>query len=589
MPKLPDPNQIQRETPRASTHVSSISPGHFSATPDPGYGEGLSSIAKEMFDYGRKEQTRLNDLAFQDAKNGYLEEQILEEQDYLNKKGKAAFDEDIVTTYGRRLDKVASKYGSNLKTPEQKQMWETFYGQDKIRFKAGVLRHKITETDRYAGDVYKSTNLIRVQDGANNFADNDRVNKNAKDITENVFKEAARQGWDDERTAVALQENLGALWGNVINKHLSVKQYDIADSLLAAHGETLGPDVKIKFGTAIKERRELDTVMESVTNYLSTADNPTNKDIMEHFATEFKDRPDLRKQAITEAKAQKTATDQAEAEVYDAANQTIATAFINKTVNPELIKGAGAKNTDTLTWLDKYDVMRTKGVKYLEDPAVTSKMRRMVNTEPENVTDAMIWANVYTEKGYNDETAQAMQIRRDTALAADNKPGAKTKKDSLNRAHKAIDNLDTADVILSEDPTENVLLWSRFHENLDDAYEEAEASGKVFDPVEFVKTTITAPIEENKTLSILKRASMYALTEVPFAIPNMIKDAFQLAEPATPAQEAAAKKFAEKLIAPKAADTDIRGQIGEFLEASGYKNTPANIDAFIKLNQDKLK
>lgn len=263
MPKLPDPSQINRRSPSPggpSGYIQNANIGTPGA--DTSVGNALMGIGEDAYKFAMREKARMDEVVLDDAKNQYLTQALDLENEYVQIKGKAAVDQDIVKDYSTKLDSVNEKISSGFKNESQKRAWDRYYGSSKVRFKANVMKHKLIESDTYAAETYKSTNLTRIQNAHSNWADAKVVNKSASDIVENIAKEKVRAGWGEERTEVELKASLGPLWSGIAAQHINAKQYDTAKKILDQHKEVIGVDTYTSYNKSIQESQTIDLSQE---------------------------------------------------------------------------------------------------------------------------------------------------------------------------------------------------------------------------------------------------------------------------------------------------------------------------------------
>lgn len=228
------------------------------------------NIGDEAYKFAMQEKARLDDVALDDAKNQYIQEALNIENEYTQIKGKAAVDQDIVKDYTTKLDGMNEKLSAGFKNDSQRRAWESYYKQAKTRFTANVMKHKLTESDQYAAETYKSTNITRTQNAHSNWADAGTVNSMASDIVKNVAKEKQRAGWGEERTEVELKSALGPLWSGVAAQYINAKQYKMAKKILDQHQEVIGVDKYTSYHKSIEASEAIDLSQEKAARILET-------------------------------------------------------------------------------------------------------------------------------------------------------------------------------------------------------------------------------------------------------------------------------------------------------------------------------
>ena len=277
MAKLPNPQEVGRGTPTpggpggyAGTEL--ISPA---AVPGAEIAGALQQIGSEAHQFAMREKARMDDVAFDDAKNQYLQKSLETEAEYSQIKGKAAVDTDIVADYTTKLDNISEEISSGFKNDTQRQAWDSYYGSAKVQFTAGVMKHKLTESDTYAAETYAATNVTRMQNAHSNWADPDVVNSSASDIVRNVAKERQRLGWSDERTEVELRNALEPLWSGVAAQYINAKQYGMAKKILDQHKEVIGVDNYTSLNKSIAASETIDLSQQHAASIVKNVDGET--------------------------------------------------------------------------------------------------------------------------------------------------------------------------------------------------------------------------------------------------------------------------------------------------------------------------
>ena len=271
MAKLPDPSLINRKSPSPGGPAGFIQAPHI-GTPgaDTSIGDALSGLGEEAYKFMMREKARMDDVAIDDAKNQYIQQAIGLEGEYGKIRGKNAVDTDIVKDYTVKLDGVNEKISSGFKNDSQKRAWDKYYGQSKVRFTAGIMKHKLNESDNYAAETYKSTNMTRVQNAHSNWSDPGVVNNSAADIVSNIAKEKIRAGWGDERTEVELKAALGPLWSGVAAQYINAKQYKMAKKILDQNQEVIGVDKYTQYHKSIEASEIIDLSQGQADNIMMT-------------------------------------------------------------------------------------------------------------------------------------------------------------------------------------------------------------------------------------------------------------------------------------------------------------------------------
>jgi hypothetical protein len=273
MATLPDPSLIKRGAPTPAGPAGGLTATRI-GTPgaDTSIGDALRGIGDEAFKFAMREKARMDDVAIDDAKNQYIQRALELEGEYSQIKGKNAVDQDIVADFTKKLDGISEELTPNFKNDSQRRAWDSYYGKSKVQFTAGVMKHKLAESDKYAADTYQATNITRMQNAHSNWADPSVVNSSAADIVRNVAKEKARAGWDAERTELELRSALGPLWSGVAAQYINVKQYKMAKKILDQHKDVIGVDKYLGFHKSIEASETIDLSQEKAANIIGTVE-----------------------------------------------------------------------------------------------------------------------------------------------------------------------------------------------------------------------------------------------------------------------------------------------------------------------------
>jgi len=358
MATLPDPSKINRKSPRPGGPSGFLSQTNLSAPgADTSIGDALQGMGEEAHRYAMVEKARMDSVATDDAKNQYLQQILSLESEYNEIKGKSAVDQDIVKDYTTKLDGINENISSGFKNDSQRRAWDSYYGKSKVQFTAGIMRHKLNESDQYAKDTYKSTNLTRVQTAHSNWADAGVVNQSAADVVKNIASEKLRAGWGDERTEVELMSALGPLWSGVAAQHINAKQYGMAKIILEEHKNVIGAKIYSDYHKSIEASETIDLSQEKATNILETVqgDSEQRKAAREIGGSLGDETLKRVKTFQTEIRLQKQADKKVQSEndlkwVSDIGVDALG----NDTLSLEGIESAGLSSENEALWKTKY-------------------------------------------------------------------------------------------------------------------------------------------------------------------------------------------------------------------------------------------
>ena len=357
MAKLFDPRSTERKTVTPSGPSGFLDNPRQLVSPESSIGNSLIRMGNNIDDLVVQEKVRMDNVAVDDAKNQYITNALELEAEYGQIKGKNAVDQDIVADYTTKLNGLSESITGGFKNNDQRRAWEKFYGKSKVQFAAGVMKHKLAESDSYATNTYKSTNVTRTQNAHVNWSDDTVVDGSASDIVINIAREKARAGWGDERTEIELMATLGPLWSGVAAQYINAKQYKMAKKILDKHKEVIGVDKYTSYHKSIEASETIDLSQEKTANIMETvegesAQRKAARDIGGNLGDATLERV---KTIQTEKRLQK----QADKKIGDENDIEWITdigveALEADTLTVEQIKSAGLSPKNEALWLDKY-------------------------------------------------------------------------------------------------------------------------------------------------------------------------------------------------------------------------------------------
>lgn len=262
MAKLPNPEVIARKAPRSGGIYGQLSGTMVpDVGPDTAIADAVTRIGDEGHQYAMKEKARLDQVAFDDAKNQYMEESLELKKEVNEIKGKDAVGRDIDKDYTAKIDALSEKLSSGLKNDTQRNAWSGYFGPAKTKFRASVMQHKINESDNWSQEV-SDASISNNQDMAIANAHNDMEISRAVFATkEAVARELVRTGNDQdaEISTYKMNEALSPLYFGVIKERITAGQYDRANELLEDKDikEMLGKNHSILTGLMKTEKLDV--------------------------------------------------------------------------------------------------------------------------------------------------------------------------------------------------------------------------------------------------------------------------------------------------------------------------------------------
>jgi hypothetical protein len=500
--KLPSAQELAIHDPSVSGTIATISPGAFSSVKDQGeIGQALSGAAKRISDQAIKFQNDMNDTSIQDAINQYNKERSALELRRMNIKGKNAGNKQFVDDSTVELDGISSRIRSGLKNSAQFGKWDHLYGQDKVKFGAGMAKYSLQQHDVWDKEVTLTT-IAGDDSKANTHYDNTaEIDGTVENSTDRIRKYYTKQGEDEATINLRIEgmkanRYVGAINAAIVNDDKNSPEYlNSASALVKMYGGSI-PEAELdKFNKIITTEREVKKVSDDARDFMDQYPDATQSEITAYARGLYPEREDLEKAVKIDMKAIKVGRDKDAIAVRKDQNDSVASTFVDGTVTRESILQTVSDDQDQLKWIGRYNTKRTNS-DYAEDDAVRAKLRTMANTDAANLSNDDIWSVVYAKKGITDATAQAIMIRRDAQLAEDNKPGGKGKSKTLKAAHDLIDDYKRVGHPLHKDVEMNETEWALFHRGLDDAFEEAQANKEVFDAIKWAEEQYIVPAKD---------------------------------------------------------------------------------------------
>lgn len=501
MPKLPSPEELGTVGPQAGGSIAILSPGTVGGVSDQGEVFGaLGEAGESVVNQAIEEQKEMNNTAVQDAINQYNEKRSELELEQMQVKGKDAANKQFVETSLAKLDSISTGIRSGLRNDAQVKKWDHLAGQDRVAFGAGMTKHSIEQHNIWDEEVHVAGLAQDHEKGMAATSNPVELLGTAKNSEAAIRARGNKLGTAQEKIDVLVNQMKEARYSDAIAAAIykddkdSPEYLQDAEMLMHHFGGQIPEDKFSAFDKSIREEKEVKEVMSGAELFIAGDPEAKETSIKAHAAKTYPERPDLQKAMTIEMKARKVAIAADKAAFRKEQNDSVASMFVDGTVDRDKILKTVGDDQDQLKWVRAYDNLRTNP-KYRDDLALETKLRSLANTDPTSLTNDMIWDKAGQPGGITPETAQAIQIRRDEELK-DSRPKSQKWKTDLKLGHTVIDDFEKIGT-LSDDPKENAVLYAKARQDLNTAAEAAKAAGLDFDAVEHVQTMLIKPAKEN--------------------------------------------------------------------------------------------
>lgn len=172
-------------------------------------GQGMSDAAQYL--EARKDALqKQSDLdEFNRAKVLTVNTWLPQEQEYLNLKGRNAF--NISDQAGKAYDDMTSDIKSKLSSQRSQDMYSTWFDEQRAVYMKPIFEHNIKERDTSLDESTKASMRIDAEYAARNFTDQKKVSQARISYFSSVKSLAAQKGLTDEQLAVEILDAM-AYW-----------------------------------------------------------------------------------------------------------------------------------------------------------------------------------------------------------------------------------------------------------------------------------------------------------------------------------------------------------------------------------------
>lgn len=232
MPKLPNPDEIQRVAPRPNTNVAGYRPGiEGAATRE--FGDNISRIADV-------EIKRLDELKAADAETELMRKELELSAEYRQVKGGDVMKPDFHKNFQDKYNIRTSEIESGLSTPAQKARFQQLAKKRSVSFDASRITYAMGEADRFETNQHEARVQVLTDGATAQYANPDVVAANALSLNEEVVKWGIKQGMNDPAIASAFHKKVnGDYYSALIEKAITSNDTSTANTLYAASSQFL--------------------------------------------------------------------------------------------------------------------------------------------------------------------------------------------------------------------------------------------------------------------------------------------------------------------------------------------------------------
>lgn len=283
MVRLPSPEDIALGSPqvRGANSVQAVRAQE--TQPDLAPGRLLSDLGELAY----KETQKLDALKAEDALNQIRQARLdltMGDQGAYSVKGGGVLDTGYAANYKSRLATTTEGIMATL-SPSQQARLKPHADNEMTGFQTDVLRHSMTEAERYKGLVRQGTLETAANAGIEQWADPIAFTKSLDDINTTVMGIAKEQGitgkTDGEKdTLIAMQRKaMSPMLVGAITKALDVKTPEAlkrAEQLYNDGGIRLDPSARLQLGEHLQKAKDALAVQTDTTSYLTNVVAPLN-------------------------------------------------------------------------------------------------------------------------------------------------------------------------------------------------------------------------------------------------------------------------------------------------------------------------
>jgi hypothetical protein len=234
MARLPDPSQFDRRIPQPGRAVASYRAGLAE--------EAMGRLGGQITEMANREADRLNALQAEDALNKLAEKKLdltYGQNGFANVRGGNVLSGKLTDTYPQQFNSAVDEIANGLANDAQRQLFKQHANKQLLGFKSDVIRHVVSESEKYDSQVQQGTFSVATEQAAANWNDPIAV-LGAKSNIEDAIESRVKSGRLAPEAAQALRlEKLSKLNTAVVMRALQERNLDYADSYMKDHGKDM--------------------------------------------------------------------------------------------------------------------------------------------------------------------------------------------------------------------------------------------------------------------------------------------------------------------------------------------------------------
>lgn len=248
MPIIPDPSQLSRQSPLASSNVVRLNAGVVEGVQaqaaaqegaiNQGLFDKLGAFSENISRLAQAEQQKLDRLKLADAESALLDsitELSIGEKGYQRVKQGGVLKPEFLKNNTSAFDAAADRVKNSLSTDEQKIEFETVAAKHRSSFSRGVMTHSIRESEAYEETVYKGQLASNINYAQAQFDNPDAVVAGVEGVRATALNRLAQQGVTDQTTIDAtILDTVGAVHGSVVEAARKAGRVQYANDYLAS-------------------------------------------------------------------------------------------------------------------------------------------------------------------------------------------------------------------------------------------------------------------------------------------------------------------------------------------------------------------
>lgn len=227
-------------------------------------GAALDQIGKEIFQADKERQRQLkveqehaDTIRAQEAinklKERALDLQIGEAEGYLNLKGAAATNTDLVGNYKKKYDEAYSQISDSLSTPGQKEKFALHSSPVKMSFTEGLFRHQVKESDVQAKETLDGTTSVGIRTASANWDKPLLVDLEVRGIENAVKSMAERNNWPAVYAEAQRLERVSKVYTAVVDQAVATGNLVYAGKVYEEHRADIEPNTAKRLEIAVRD------------------------------------------------------------------------------------------------------------------------------------------------------------------------------------------------------------------------------------------------------------------------------------------------------------------------------------------------